>query len=102
MTYPTAPEHHNLTLFTSNSHAPTTLRLPESFVGGLALRSPSPYRRPVVHFDEGADKRGRTLQITSLDDNVITASVVSRDVVHELHGGLVDAQAIDGGLDLLL
>lgn len=102
MAYPAAPEHHNLTLFASNSHAPTTLRLPESFVGGLALRSPSPYRRPVVHFDEGTDKRGRTLQVTSMGDDLMTARVASRGGVHELQGGSVDARAIDGALDLFL
>ena len=102
MTYPVAPEHHNLTLFASNSHAPTALRLPESFIGGLALRSPSPHRRPVVHFEEETDKRGRTLQVTSMSDNVMTARVASRGATEELDGSLVDVQAIDGDLDLLL
>lgn len=40
--------------------------------------------------------------MTSMSDNVMTARVASRGVIREVHGGLVDAQAIDGDLDLFL
>ncbi|TFY64643.1 hypothetical protein EVJ58_g2478 [Rhodofomes roseus] len=73
--YPIAPEHHNLTLFVSNSHAPTTARLPDSFVGHLALRSQNMQRPLVVHLDEKADRHRRRLQITSVDKHGLTATV---------------------------
>ncbi|KZT70816.1 hypothetical protein DAEQUDRAFT_764384 [Daedalea quercina L-15889] len=106
--YPSAPESHNLTLFTSNSHAPTTLRLPTSFTGSLALRSQGPphrppHRPPIVHFDQDSDKHGRSLQVSSTSDNLVMARVLpgSSDGVQPA-GGLVDVQTIEGDLDLLL
>jgi len=54
VTYAVASESHNLTLYASNSHARSTIRLPDSFVGALALRSPqSQHRLPMVHLGQG-------------------------------------------------
>ncbi|KAH9933416.1 uncharacterized protein B0H18DRAFT_983584 [Fomitopsis serialis] len=102
VTYPVAPESHNLTLSASNSHARSTVRLPDSFVGALTLRSHSQHRPPIVHLDEEKDRHKRSMQVTYMSEHLMTVMVSRNDLGHPLGGGLVDVQMIDSDLDLLL
>ncbi|KAH9924549.1 uncharacterized protein B0H18DRAFT_1119882 [Fomitopsis serialis] len=72
-----AAEKTQLSVTTQNTFAPTTVTLPDTYIGDFSMNMNTwgGWNQPLAHFDQEHDRLGRAMRVTSLTDRGISGNI---------------------------
>jgi len=100
-----AAEKTQLTMSTQNTFGPTTVTLPDTYIGAFSMNTWSGWNQPLAHFDQEHDRLGRAMRVTTLFDRGISGNIHLPDSprnTFQLPGSRVAMSSQLGELDLYI